>query len=53
MGLMVCCIEGEGWNVSKYRVNLGGIIKKDRIKMAAVVGLSTSRSEYFVRKECI
>ena len=29
------------------------IIKKDRFKMAAGVGLSTSLSDYFVRKECI
>ena len=29
------------------------IIKKDLFKMAAVVGLSTSISEYFVRKECM
>ena len=29
------------------------IIKKDRFKMAAVVGLSTSLSRYFVRMECI
>jgi len=34
---------------SKWRC-LAHIIKKDRFKMAAVVGLSTSRSEYFVRK---
>ena len=29
------------------------IIKKDRFKMAAVVGLSTSLSKDFVRMECI
>ena len=32
---------------------LAHIIKKDRFKMAAVFGLSTSRSDYFVRKDCI
>ena len=37
---------------SKWR-RLGSIIKKDRFKMAAVVGLSTSLSKYFVRMECI
>ena len=37
---------------SKWR-RLAHIIKKDRFKMATVVGLSTSRSEYFVRKDCI
>ena len=36
---------------SKWR--LYHIIKKYRFKMAAVVGLSTSRSEYFVGKECM
>ena len=39
--------------ISSNRVLLGSIIKKDRFKMAAVVGLSTSRSEYYVRKEWI
>jgi len=34
---------------SKWRC-LAHVIKKDRFKLAAVVGLSTSRSEYFVRK---
>ena len=38
---------------SSKRRRLAHIIKKDRFKMAAVVGLSTSRSEYFVRKECM
>jgi len=35
---------------SKWR-RLAHVIKKDRFKMEAVVGLSNSRSEYFVRKE--
>ena len=37
---------------SKWR-RLVHIIKKDRFKMEAVEVLSTSRSEYIVRKECI
>jgi len=46
------------WTGQLCRVNntptaIVHIIKKDRFKMAAVVGLSTSRSEYFVRKECM
>ena len=41
------------WEDSSKGLILGSIIKKDRFKMAAVVGLSTSRSEYFVRKVCM
>ena len=40
------------YSSSKWR-RLAHIIKKDRIKMAVAVGLSASRSEYFVRKECM
>ena len=40
-----------GFGSKWWRV--GRIIKKDRFKMAAVVGLSTSLSKYFVRMECI
>ena len=40
-------------DVSSKGLLLVHIIKKDRFKMAAGVGLSTSLSDYFVRKDCI
>jgi len=43
----------KGGPVSSKWWLLAHIIKKDRFKMAEVVGLSTSRREYFVRKDCI
>ena len=40
-------------HVSSTPTAIAHIIKKDRLKMAAVVWLSTSLSKYFVRMECI